>query len=148
MNPVVRVSEAASMALHAVVLMAQQPGRSLSVREIVERLPVSSAHLAKVLQRLARLGLLESVRGPKGGFRLARPAEEMTLLEIYEAVDGPLRPGGCMFDHPACPAGQCIFGGVLLSAAKQVRDRLAGTRLSDLPALSAETLGVAIDHPH
>jgi Rrf2 family protein len=146
MNPVVRVSEAASMALHSLVLMAQQPDRSMSVREIVTRLPVSSAHLAKVLQRLARIGLLDSVRGPKGGFRLSRRPDQVTLLEVYEAVDGPLRPGGCMFDHPACPAGQCIFGGVLVSAAREVRERLAGTRLSDLPALPTETLGVANGH--
>jgi len=137
------------MALHSLVLMAQNPDRSMSVREIVERLPVSSAHLAKVLQRLARQGLLESVRGPRGGFRLARPPAEMTLLEVYEAVDGPLRPGGCMFDHPMCPAGDCLFGGVLVSAAREVRERLAGTRLSDLPVAGAlESDHAAHPHPH
>lgn len=134
------------MALHAVVLLAQQPNRSLSVREIVETLPVSAAHLAKVLQRLARQGLLDSERGPRGGFRLARPASEMTLLEVYEAVDGPLRPGGCMFDHPMCPAGDCLFGGVLISAAQQVRERLSRTRLSDLPLLKKEEAAIAAHH--
>ncbi len=146
MNSVVRVSEAASMALHSLVLMAQQPDRSISVREIVEKLPVSSAHLAKVLQRLARQGVLDSLRGPHGGFRLARAPEEMTLLEIYEAVDGPLRPGGCMFDHPACPAGDCLFGGVLASATLQVRERLGQTRLSDLPSLKVNGGADATDH--
>jgi len=146
MNSVVRVSEAASMALHSLVLMAQQPDRSISVREIVEKLPVSSAHLAKVLQRLARQGVLESLRGPHGGFRLARAPEEMTLLEIYEAVDGPLRPGGCMFDHPVCPAGDCLFGGVLASATRQVRERLGMTRLSDLPSLKKNGGADATDH--
>ena len=148
MNPVVHVSEAASMALHALVLMAQHPDRSVSVREIARRLPVSGAHLAKVLQRLARLGLLDSQRGPRGGFRLARPPHEMTLLEIYEAVDGPLRPGGCMFEHPACPAGECLFGGVLEHATAQVRSRLASTRLSDLPPVKEGANGnEAAHHP-
>ena len=134
------------MALHSLVFMAQQPDRSISVREIIEKLPVSSTHLAKVLQRLARQGILESLRGPHGGFRLARPADQMTLLEIYEAVDGPLRPGGCVFDHPMCPAGDCLFGGVLAAATRQVRERLGGTRLSDLPLLHNEGGDVATDH--
>jgi Rrf2 family protein len=121
------------MALHALVILGQQNNRSMSVREIVEKLPVSAAHLAKVLQRLARLGLLDSVRGPRGGFRLARDPKNMSLLEVYEAVDGPLRPGGCVFDHPVCPAGNCLFGGVLIAAATQIRERLATTHLSDLP---------------
>jgi Rrf2 family protein len=136
------------MALHSLVFMAQQPDRSISVREIIEKLPVSSTHLAKVLQRLARQGLLESLRGPHGGFRLARPADQMTLLEIYEAVDGPLRPGGCVFDHPACPAGDCLFGGVLASATRQVRERLGGTRLSDLPMLHHHGGEAVATHDH
>ena len=146
MNPVVRVSEAASMALHSLVFMAQRSDRSVSVREIVEKLPVSPTHLAKVLQRLTRQGLLESLRGPRGGFRLARPPEQISLLEIYEAVDGPLRPGGCVFDHPACPGGDCLFGGVLAAATRQVRDHLGKTLLSDLPLPGTEGGFSAADH--
>lgn len=134
MNPLVRVSEAASIGLHAMVILARDPTRWLSVKDLRDELPVSSAHLAKVLQRLARMGLLSSVRGPHGGFRLARSPEEYTLLEIYEAIDGPLHPGGCLMDHPHCPAGHCLFGDTLVRATRDVRDRLARTSLAEFGA--------------
>ncbi|MBP7125952.1 Rrf2 family transcriptional regulator [Myxococcota bacterium] len=134
MNPLVRVSEAASIGLHAMVILARDPARWLSVKDFKEELPVSTAHLAKVLQRLARLGLLASVRGPHGGFRLSRSPEEYTLLEIYEAIDGPLHPGGCLMDHPRCPAGRCLFGDTLVRATRDVRDRLARTSLAEFQA--------------
>jgi len=130
-NPLVRVSEAASIGLHGMMLLARQPSRSLSVKDLAEALPVSSAHLAKVLQRLARMGLLLSARGPRGGFRLARAPSEYTLLQIYEAIDGPLLPGGCLMDRPVCTGTECLFGDVLVRATREVRERLAQTRLSD-----------------
>ncbi len=81
MATTLRISEAATLALHATALIGSSPTR-LSAHEMAERLNVSEAHLAKVLQRLAHAGLVRSVRGPHGGFMLARAGSEITLLEV------------------------------------------------------------------
>jgi Rrf2 family protein len=86
MSNLFKVSEAASLALHAMLHIVANPNRPVSTREIASGMHASEAHLAKVLQRLARVGLARSTRGPKGGFVLGRPAETITLLDVYEAI--------------------------------------------------------------
>lgn len=130
-----KLSEAASLALHTMVLLAGIPGRQVSAREIASELDVSEAHLAKVLQRLARYGLLNSARGPKGGFSLARSYFNISLLDVYESVEGPLAGGHCFKTTRACNGKRCIFGGLLVDLNKQVRDYLAETRLPDLAGI-------------
>jgi len=64
MDGILRISKAASIALHAMALLATSPSRRFTVNEIAGHLNSSSAHLSKVCQRLARLGLLKVIRGP------------------------------------------------------------------------------------
>ena len=126
------ISEAASLGLHAAVVLAGNDGRLVTTRELAERLEASEAHLAKVLQRLARAGLVASTRGPAGGFRLARPAGEVSLLEVYETIEGPLRPTTCLFGSPVCGRAACIFGGFLAEFDERFRAYLRRTTLADL----------------
>jgi len=132
---ILAISDAASLALHTAGLLAADPGRRRPARELAATLGVSQAHLAKVLQRLARAGLVHSVRGPAGGFVLRRPAGEITLLEVYEAVMGPLRPSPCLLGRPSCGAAGCVLGDLLRRVDAEVRAYLSGTRLSALAAL-------------
>jgi Rrf2 family protein len=134
MTGVLRISEASSLALHTMVLLAARPGEHLSVGRIASALGVSGAHLSKVLQRLARVGLVRSVRGPKGGFALGRSAEEITLLDVYEAIEGPLSSSACLLARPICEGKRCILGKLLVSVNEQVRKHLAEARLSELPS--------------
>jgi len=127
-----RISEAASLALHSVVLLAANGKRVISTRDIAAALEVSEAHLSKVLQRLAKTGLVRSVRGPKGGFAVSKPGDEITLLEVYEAIEGPLPPSTCLFGVPICGGQKCIFGGALQSVHEQLRKYLSGTKVSEL----------------
>ncbi len=130
-----KLSEAASLALHTMVLLAGFPDKQVSARKIASELDVSEAHLAKVLQRLARHGLLNSARGPKGGFSLARSYSNISLLDIYESVEGPMADDHCFRTIRACNGKRCIFGGLLVDVSKQVRDYLAKTRLPDLAGI-------------
>ncbi len=79
-----RISEAASLALHATGLMAINPGKPMSTKVIAQSFEVSEAHLSKVLQRLGKVGLLNSARGPRGGFTLARDPKDINLLEVFK----------------------------------------------------------------
>jgi Rrf2 family protein len=127
-----KMSEATTLALHTMVYLAGSPDHPASAREVAEHFQASEAHLAKVLQRLGKAGLVHSTRGPHGGFTLAKDPSGVTLLDVYEAIEGRLEVTGCLFDPPICGGGTCILGGLALSVNKQVRDHLAGTRLSDL----------------
>lgn len=135
MNGIVKFSEAASIALHAMALLSASPERALTSHEMAERLPVSQNHLAKVLQRLAKAGLVDSIRGPRGGFLLRGEARQTTLLRVYEAVEGRLELASCLFpDAQNCT--DCILGDTVQEANRLVRDRLARTPLSALASSS------------
>jgi Rrf2 family protein len=127
-----KVSEAASLALHSMAFLAEHRDRLVSAHEMASALRVSEAHLSKVLQRLARAGLVKSTRGPKGGFTLGRPRSKITLLEVYETIEGPLAMGSCLLGSPVCGGEKCIFGGLLRMINKRMKDYLAQTRLPEL----------------
>ncbi len=83
-------------------------------------------------ERLGRAGLVQSERGPHGGFTLARPPERVTLREVYEAIEGPLHLVDCLFGRPACRGGQCVLGGLIGIVNSQFETYLRQTTLADL----------------
>lgn len=132
MPRMMQISEAASLALHSMALLASNPKKIFSVKQIASTLNGSEAHLSKVLQRLARAGLVKSNRGPKGGFLLEKKEDEITLLQVYEAIEGPLVPRKCLFDKPVCSGERCIFGDLLKTTNGRYRAYLEGMKLSEL----------------
>jgi Rrf2 family protein len=84
-----RLSEGVEWGIHSATLLAVlPPDRTLSAARLAEYHGVTAPYLAKHLQALVRAGVLESVPGPRGGFRLARPANDITMLDVVEAIDG------------------------------------------------------------
>jgi Rrf2 family protein len=133
-----RISEAASLAMHTMALLASRPQR-LPTGQIASVLGASEAHLSKVMQRLAKAGLVRSLRGPKGGFALARPAERIALVEVYEAIEGPLADSKCLLGRPICGGTRCILGRLLGSVNRQVRQYLEATTLNKLAEVFKRT---------
>ncbi len=127
----VRISEASTLAVHAMAVMARYRDDHLSSVSIARRLAASSHHLAKVLQKLVKAGLVSSQRGPLGGFQLRVDADDVRLLQIHEAVEGPVPQEGCLLHRSACPGGVCPLGIRLCSIHEQIRDCLAGMTLSE-----------------
>jgi Rrf2 family protein len=128
-------------------LLAASGERSLTNKEMADSLDASGAHLSKVLQRLGKLGYVRAVRGPKGGFFLAKPAEEITLLEIHEAIDGPMGVSACLFGQPVCRGDNCVLGGLIHAVGNQVKDHLAKTRVSELAPIFVEKQRIRQAHP-
>ena len=128
-NPL-RLSEAANLAVHSCAVLAASEDR-ISAGRLAGMMDVSPSHLAKVLQRLAGEGILESARGAAGGFRLARPADSVSLLDLVETVDGPLEGGGCLLGKPMCGRESCLFTDLMDRAAGLLRERLETTSLAD-----------------
>src|SRR5947209_2830425 len=87
-----KLSRASSYALHAVEYMAARgEDGPVASHHIAEARGIPERFLLKVLKPLVSARLLYSVKGPNGGYRLARPASKISLLEVVEAVDGPIR---------------------------------------------------------
>ena len=129
---ILKISDAASLALHTMVYLAKNPDRMVSTREIAGALDVSENHLAKVRQRLAKAGLVDAARGPGGGFRLASDPENTTLLQIYETIEGTFKPVSCLLRKPACTGETCILGGMIASVNEQFLEYLQTTALAAL----------------
>ncbi|MBN1879963.1 Rrf2 family transcriptional regulator [bacterium] len=127
-----RFTEAVSLALHTMVLIARDPQTRWTTRKIAENLSVSANHLSKIHTRLVNEGLLNSVRGPMGGLSLARMSDRISLMEIYESIEGRIPLRGCLFGKPVCLNDRCLFGDFLNGLNEQVRMYLTNTRLSDL----------------
>jgi Rrf2 family protein len=128
----VRISEPASLSLHAAALLARRDGKRIPNQDIAAALRVSQHHLAKVMQQLVRVGIVKSTRGPHGGFELAQPSEEITLLDLFEAVEGPLGDAECLLGERVCDGGDCMVGELVNSVHDHVRQYLADTSLARL----------------
>jgi Rrf2 family transcriptional regulator, nitric oxide-sensitive transcriptional repressor len=128
---VLKISNAAAMAMHAMVLLADSRERLMSTHEIATALDVSEAHLSKVLQRLTKAGLVAATRGPKGGFGLSAGVENASLLRVYEAIEGPLAADDCLLATSICHGENCVFGNLLVRINNEVREYLDKTKLID-----------------
>lgn len=131
MTKIVTISEAASLAIHAMVLIARS-NKSLNVSIIAQQMGASRNHLAKVMQRLVKDGFVKSTRGPAGGFTLNKPPDEITLLSIFESIEGPVEFAGCPLDQKVCAIGQCLMEGVVEEATALVIGHFSKKKLSDL----------------
>ncbi|MBK7211986.1 MAG: Rrf2 family transcriptional regulator [Bacteroidales bacterium] len=131
MAKIVSYSEAASIGMHGMVLVARA-GEIINVQRIAEVTGSSRHHVAKVMQRLVKEGFLLSNRGPSGGFQLSVNPKEITLLNIYEAIEGQVKVVECPHEKPVCPFGKCILGTVVTQMSQLFRDHLSSNTLADL----------------
>ena len=87
-----KLTRASSYAIHALVFMAaQKKNRPVASHHIAKARGIPERFLLKVLKPLVSARVLHSIKGPNGGYRLARAPNEITILEVLEAVDGPIR---------------------------------------------------------
>ncbi|MFO8235485.1 MAG: Rrf2 family transcriptional regulator [Bacteroidales bacterium] len=130
MSKIVSLSEAASIALHGIILIAQEKG-GMNVLKIAERTKTSRHHVAKVMQRLVKAGYLTSHRGPNGGFELKKYPEEINFLELYETIEGQIEINTCPMDKPVCPFDKCILNNVTGKMAKEFKEYLKSQTIDE-----------------
>ncbi|MEU7882023.1 RrF2 family transcriptional regulator [Microbispora bryophytorum] len=129
--------------LHCAATLAQlEPGATASAAQLAEYFDVPAPYLAKQLQALVKAGVLAAMTGPRGGFRLAREAPDITLQQIVEAVDGASSPYECreirQQGRGALPPEDCrsicIIAEKMSEAHRAWRSSLAGVTLADIVA--------------
>ena len=128
----VTLSSSAEYALRAMVWLAANAAGRQTTQQIGEGTQVPMAYLSKVLQSLARAELVRSQRGLGGGFVLARPADEITALQVVDAVDPPLRSEGCPLGIAAHRGKRCALHRTVDDALAQGRDTLDRASLGAL----------------
>ncbi|MFA8298954.1 MAG: Rrf2 family transcriptional regulator [Hyphomicrobiales bacterium] len=128
MAKIFTLSEAASIALHGMILVARSQ-EMMNVAHIAEATSSSKHHVAKVFQRLVKENLVSSLRGPSGGFFLKKEPNEITLLQIYEAIEGKIEVHACPLDKQVCPFDKCIMNNVTSRMTMEYRDYMKGQSL-------------------
>ncbi|MCF6179037.1 MAG: Rrf2 family transcriptional regulator [Geopsychrobacter sp.] len=97
------ITRATEYAIRTVIFLAQQPaGEIVLKKDICRTQEVTPAFLTKILQPLIKVGIVSSQRGVGGGFLLARDAREITLLDLLEAEEGPLKLNHCLVEKSNC----------------------------------------------
>ncbi len=114
-------------------LAEQAADGAQSAKDIAEAYQIPQQLLAKILQTLARAGLLVSHAGTNGGYELARPATEITAFEAIRAIDGPLFITNCITIHGDCDlAGHCTVKEPLRKVNDSIKELLNGILIADL----------------
>jgi Rrf2 family protein len=141
-----RLTKKADYGLMALKYLAEQPDAiARSAKDIAEAYHIPPPLLAKILQTLAKAGLLVSHAGTNGGYSLSRSAEEISAFEVIRAIDGPLFITSCITIHGACDlAGHCTIKEPLRKVNDSIKELLSAIRLSDLAELADGDTGVVV----
>jgi len=129
-----RLTKKADYGLMAMKYLAERKDAGAhSAKDIAEAYHIPPQLLAKILQTLAKAGLLVSHAGTNGGYALARPANEISAFEVIRAIDGPLFITSCITIHGACDlTSTCTIKEPLRKVNDSIKDLLSGIHIADL----------------
>jgi Rrf2 family protein len=127
------VTRETDYALRTVLYLARERDRNANVTEIAKAMQIPKSFLAKILQRLVRHHILQSMRGVKGGFMLAKKPSEITLLAVMEAIQGPAGINVCAIDSKRCRrSSTCSVHPIWVDIRKEVERRLNKQTIASL----------------
>ena len=131
-----RLSKKADYALMAMKHLAQtSSGTSTSAREIAEQYDIPIELMAKVLQRLVRIGLLASTQGTRGGYTLGRPPASISVADVIEAIDGPFAVTACSTEKNDCEQySKCSVRAPLWQIRERIAAALGTVTLAEIAA--------------
>lgn len=139
MQHVLRISRKIDYGLRAMIYLASIPGGTVvPFREIGRRMAVPEDFLAKILKHLVDRGLVRSCRGPRGGYALGRPAEEISFLDVIEAVEGPIALNVCLDDEGCGREANCTMASVWREGQEKMLQVYRQSRLSELKLHEAQ----------
>jgi len=131
-----RITRASDYAVRVMIHLASMPpGSTVRQSEISKATEVSGHFLSKVLQQLVRARLIRSQRGSGGGYVLAIPATQISLLDVLEAIEGPVRLNQCLEEGPSCDRkAWCPAHQVWAEAQAAITTVLGGASMATLAA--------------
>ena len=134
-----QITRQADYAVRAVHYLTELgPGSRAATSQIADKKHIPPSFLAKIISQLSVAGLLHTSRGARGGVSLARDPEEISLLDVVEAIDGPILLNECVVDSGACTFTEdCPMRPIWRDAQKDLVGRLDNTSFAEIA--SAET---------
>jgi len=128
-----KFSRTTEYAFRILSFMAQDESKLYNVDEIFEKLRIPYRYLRKQMTNLTRSGLIVSIQGKNGGYKISRKTEEIKLLEILQAVDPEYLSGKCFFGFDNCALQvPCIMHSQWTTIRTNINTVLAGTTLADV----------------
>lgn len=128
-----QITRQADYAVRAVLHLARTGDQRTATSMIAEEQRIPPSFLAKIISQLSIAGLLHTSRGARGGVTLAREAKDITLLEVIEAIDGPIQLNECVGDNGTCSFdGDCPLRPIWCDAQEELVGRLKGTNFADM----------------
>jgi Rrf2 family protein len=129
------VSTKAQYGMRALIEVAVGGDRPTSLKTVADRQGLSHQYLEQIFAVLRRAGIVESIRGARGGYRLARRPDQLSALEVVELLEGTVSPVQCIDDEASCGrTGACSTEPLWREVDAAVRTVLGGTSLADLMA--------------
>jgi Rrf2 family protein len=124
-----QITRQADYAMRAVMYLSKLgTDRRAATSQIAEEQNIPPSFLAKIVSQLSVAGLLQTSRGARGGVSLARPPEEISFLEVVEAIDGPILINECVMDSGSCTFGEtCALRPVFCDVQAELVNRLEKT---------------------
>ena len=124
-----KYSKATDNALHTMVyLMTLPEGDMIGVQNLAETQRLSPTYLSKILTKLAKAGLVESTRGVKGGYRVSKPKDNITFLDVIKAIEGDSSLFSCSTNHNQ----GCMIEDIMIKAEQNMKDELEHNYLIDI----------------
>jgi len=122
MSRIINLSESLLIAIHSLVIILKQSPKPVSTKSIGDATGASENTISKVMQRLVKENFIQSTRGPAGGFVLARTPDQITFMDIFEAIEGKMEAEGCPFNSKNCTFGKCLFENYLNKISNEVKE--------------------------
>lgn len=124
-----KFTKATNYALHTMLMLVEAPAvKPVGVQQLAESQNVSPTYLSKILTRLVKAGMIESISGANGGYRLSRRKDDITFLDIIHAIEGSASLFECDFVH----GDECLIQAVMKEAEEKMERHLKNTKLTDL----------------
>lgn len=126
-----KYSKATNYALHTMLfLVAASPDKPVGVQQLAERQHVSPTYLSKILTKLVKAGLIQSVSGANGGYQLKQKKDDISFLDVIHAIEGTASLFDCTLNH----SSECLIQQVMVEAENGMEDFLQNKKISELAA--------------
>lgn len=132
-----QITRQADYALRAMMFLARlAPNQRAATSQIAEEQQIPPSFLAKIISQLSIAGFIHTSRGARGGVTLARPAAEISILEVVEAIDGPISVNECTLSSAGCPfiKANCPLHDIWCDVQKELVNRLKNTNFAQIVA--------------